>query len=258
MANGVLGYGDLIAGATISSTGTTGNMIADNVRTQQLGIVAELASTTGSVAAVLPAAAPARLFVVYAPGALATDSFTLLASTTTDPSLGDIANTVLPPVDPAVGLTFFLAAVEANLRSQRITCDCATAPRIGRLWSGPVLQPEYNYALGYSEGGESGSVNAFAVRSGARYSDRRYQKRVIEVQHEYLAGDEAERARLASIALDTVGQAVWIPDPAAADAVTRMLIGHQREIDPIVLPQLVFGADGRPMTSKRWRITEDR
>ncbi len=257
MANGALGYGDLIAGATVSSTGTTGNMVADNVKSQQLGIVAELDSTTGSISAVLPAASPARLFVVYAPGALATDTFTLLASTTTDPTLGDIANETLPAVDPAVGLTFKLLSTAASLRSLRLTFNSASAPRIGRIWAGPVLQPAINYAYGYSEGWESGAVNAIAVRSGARYSDRRYLSRVVEIQHEFLSSDEAEQARVASIALDTVGQAIWIPDPVATNAVTKMLIGYLREIDPIVLPQPVFDTGG-PLASKRWRITEDR
>ncbi len=261
MANGCLGYGDLVGAADVTSSGTVGNMTVDRVKDGPIGEVCRLdTSSGGTITVVQDVPTPARLFAVAIPDAMVTDQFLLQVSSTADPSLGDIVNEVLPPVNPRRCRTFkLLSETVTNYRSLRITCNCTFAPMIGRIWCGPVFQPDYNFALGYSEGVISNSINANAARSIARKKDRRPSQPYYEFQHDWLGEADAAIARLAMITSDTTEQCVWIPDPDdLTDALEKLCIGALTEIQPVTLQQnLWVGDSARPVVTKRWKIVED-
>jgi len=246
MSNLILGYNNLIDGATLSGGSWSESLPLANLKTRLLSKVAR--SSNAQAASTLIDIDLGSSKSVRAFGAIRTNlsvsgaSYRLRGSNditfaTGLYDSGSVAANAQTP-DLIIGL-----AATTNARYWRLEItDAANAAgyvQIGRLFIGPALAPADNYSKGAEIGYRSNSSFSRSI-GGVKYFDRRTGERVFSFQLDWLTDAEAlgQALELQRVA-DITGEVLLIVDPA--DTIfnqKRHFLGTLEQLSPLKNPYL--------------------
>ena len=109
---------------------------------------------------------------------------------------------------------------------------------LGRMWAGPAITMTRNFAYGWQDVYQDGSIVTETQRSGNEYVDLGPPKRVMVLAYDALTEAEAKATvkELQRVA-GRSGQVLFIPDPANTTYLpTQAILGRLKEVIPITQP----------------------